>query len=63
MSHQKHLDILLLKEGVREAAVHGVVLATMPGTGQALEKPREMTSPVVEKPGAQQESAVPAYLN
>lgn len=50
------------KEGVREAAGHGVILATMPGTSQAPEKPREMTSPVV-KPGAQLESAVPAYLN
>lgn len=63
MSHQKHSDILLPKAGVRDAAVHGVILATMPSTSQALEKPHEMTSLVVEKPGAQQESAVPAYLN
>lgn len=59
MSHQKHSDILLPKEGAREAAGHGVLLATMPGTSQAL---CEMISPA-EKPGAQQESAVSAYLN
>lgn len=63
VSHQKHSEVLLPEEGVREASGHRVLLATMPRTSQALEKPCEVQRLVLEKPGAEQELAVPAHQN
>lgn len=60
VSHQKHSDILLPQGGLKEAAGYGVVLATLPCTSRALEKPREVQRLALEKPGVQRKPVVPA---